>query len=57
MKKEFRMAVAKSQRREKPAKTEQREVPRIGMRTTGGTNRTAGWPDLHRAGPGGGEKT
>ena len=51
------MAVAKSQRREKPAKTEQREVPRIGMRTTGGTNRTAGWPDLHRAGPGGGEKS
>ena len=55
-KKEFRMAVAKRQRSEKPTKTEQREVPRIGMRTTGRTSRTPGQPDLHRAGPGGGEK-
>ena len=51
------MAVAKRQGGEKPAKTEQRKVrgPRTGVRTSDRTNSTPGWPNLHRAGPGGGK--
>ena len=45
------MAVAKRQGREKPAKIEQRKVLRTGVRTSGETNNTPGWPNLHRAGP------
>ena len=44
------MAVAKRQGREKPAKIEQKKVR--GMRTSGKTNNTPGWPHLHRTGPG-----
>ena len=48
------MAVAKRQRREKPAKIQQKKVqgPRTGVRTSGKTNNTPGWPNLHRTGPG-----
>jgi len=51
------MAVAKRQRREKPAKIEQREVrglargPQVEQ-----TALRAGWPSLQRAGPGGGKE-
>ena len=45
------MAVAKRQGREKPMKIEQRKV-QDGVRTSGGTKSTPGWPSLHRAGPG-----
>ena len=45
------MAVAKRQGREKPAKIDQRKV-RTGVRTSGKTNSTPGWPSLHRTGPG-----
>ena len=44
------MVVAKRQRREKPMKIEQRKV-RTGVRTSGKTNNTPGWPHLHRTGP------
>ena len=48
------MAVAKGQRREKPVKIEQKKVRRLktGVRTSGKTNNTPGWPNLHRTGPG-----
>ena len=48
------MAVAKRQGREKPAKIEQKKVrgPRTGVRTSGKTNNTPGWPNLQRTGPG-----
>ena len=48
------MAVAKRQRREKPAKIQQKKVQgqRTGVRTSGKTNNTPGWPNLHRTGPG-----
>ena len=48
------MAVAKRQRREKPAKIQQKKVqgPRTGVRTSGKTNNIPGWPNLHRTGPG-----
>ena len=52
------MAVAKRQEREKPPKIEKRKVKgslRTGVRTSGRTNSTPGWPNLHRAGPGGGK--
>ena len=45
-----KMAVAKRQGREKPTKTE--EGPRARVRTSGKTNNTPGWPNLHRTGPG-----
>ena len=45
------MAVAKRQGREKPAKIDQRKV-RTGVRTSGKTHNTPGWPSLHRTGPG-----
>ena len=32
-----------------------KEGPRTGVRTSGRTNSTPGWPNLHRAGPGGGK--
>ena len=44
------MAVAKRQGREKPTKI--KEDPRTGVRTSGKTNNTPGWPNLHRTGPG-----
>ena len=48
------MAVAKRQGREKPAKMKQKKVrgPRTGVRISGKTNNTPGWPNLHRTGPG-----
>ena len=46
------MAVAKRQRREKPAKIEQRKVP---VKTSGRINSTPSWPNLHRAGSGEGK--
>ena len=49
------MVVAKRQGREKPIKIEQgrsKEGPRTGVRTSGGTNSTPGWPSSHSAGPG-----
>ena len=42
------MAVAKRQRRENRTK----EGPRTRVRTSGKTNNTPGWPNLHRTGPG-----
>ena len=42
------MAVAKRQRRENRTK----EGQRTGVRTSGKTNNTPGWPSLHRTGPG-----
>ena len=42
------MAVAKRQEREKLAK----EGPGTRVRTSGKTNNTPGWPNLHRTGPG-----
>ena len=46
------MAVATRQGREKPAKMKQKKV-QGGVRTSGKTNNTPGWPNLHRTGPGG----
>ena len=45
------MAVATRQGREKPAKMKQKKV-QGGVRTSGKTNNTPGWPSLHRTGPG-----
>ena len=45
------MVVAKRQRREKPMKIEQK-VWKTRMRTSGKTNNTPGWPNLHGTGPG-----
>ena len=42
------MAVAKRQRRENRTK----EGQRTGVRTSGKTKNTPGWPSLHRTGPG-----
>ena len=42
------MAVAKRQRRENRTK----EGQRTGVRTSGKTNNTPAWPNLHRTGPG-----
>ena len=47
------MAVAKRPGREKPEKIGQRkEGPRTRERTSGKTNNTPGWPNLHKTGPG-----
>ena len=48
------MAVATRQGREKPAKMKKKKVrgPRTGVRTSGKTKNTPGWPNLHRTGPG-----
>ena len=46
------MAVATRQGREKPAKMKQKKVRGPGVRTSGKTNTTPGWPDLHTTGPG-----
>ena len=43
------MAVATRQGREKPGKMKQKKVQ--GVRTSGKTNNTPGWPNLHRTGP------
>ena len=45
------MVVATRQGREKPGKMKQKKVQ--GVRTSGKTNNTPGWPNLHRTGPGG----
>ena len=45
------MAVAKRQGREKPT-NRSKEGLRTGVRTSGTTNSTPGWPNLHRAVPG-----
>ena len=44
------MVVATRQGREKPGKMKQKKVQ--GVRTSGKTNNTPGWPNLHRTGPG-----
>ena len=46
------MAVAKRQGREKPEKITTKEGPRTGLRTSGKTDNTPAWPNLHRTGPG-----
>ena len=46
------MAVAKRQGRGKARKNRTKEGLRTGMRTSGKTNNTPGWPNLHRTGPG-----
>ena len=46
------MAVAKRPGREKPEENRTKEGPRTGVRTSGKTNSTPGWPSLHRTGPG-----
>ena len=45
------MAVATRQGRERPTKMKQKKV-QGGVRTSGKTNNTPGWPSLHRTGPG-----
>ena len=45
------MAVAKRQRKGKARKNRTKE----GLRTSGKTNNTPGWPNLHRTGPGRGK--
>ena len=39
-------------RKEKAHENETKEGPRTGVRTSGKTNNTPGWPNLHRTGPG-----
>ena len=46
------MVVAKRQGREKPMINKTKEDPRTGVRTSGKTNNTPGWPNLHKTGPG-----
>ena len=46
------MAVAKRQGREKPLENKTKEDPKTKVRTSGKTNNTLGWPNLHRTGPG-----
>ena len=36
----------------KSPRNETKEGPRTGVRTSGKTNNTPGWPNLHRTGPG-----
>ena len=50
------MVAAKRQEREKDHENRTKEGPRTRVRTSGKTNSTPGWPNLHRAGSGGGEK-
>ena len=50
------MVAAKRQEREKDHENRTKEGPRTRVRTSGKTNSTLGWPNLHRAGSGGGEK-
>ena len=45
------MAVAKK-KEGKACENRTKEGPRTGVRTSGRTNSTPGWPNLHRAGPG-----
>ena len=47
------MEVAK--RKGKARENRTKEGLRTGVRTSGRTNSTPGWPNLHRAGPGGGK--
>ena len=49
------MAVAKRQGRGKARKNRTQEGLRTGVRTSGKTNNTPGWPNLHRTGPGRGK--
>ena len=46
------MAVAKRQKKGKTPKNRTKEGPRTGVRTSGKTNSTPGWPNIHRTGPG-----
>ena len=46
------MVVATRQGRENPAKMKQKKVRGPGVRTSGKTNNTPGWPSLQRTGPG-----
>ena len=55
-KKESKIVVAKRQRKEKAHKNRKKECPRTRVRTTGETNSSSGWPSLHKAGSGGGQK-
>ena len=50
------MVAAKRQERGKDHENRTKEGPRTRVRTSGKTNSTLGWPNLHRAGSGGGEK-
>ena len=50
------MVVAKRQERGKDHENRTKEVSRTRVRISGKTNSTPGWPNLHRAGSGGGEK-
>ena len=45
------MAVAKRPGREE-AENRTKKGPRTGVRTSGKTNNTPGWPNLHKTGPG-----
>ena len=51
--KEPELVVAARQGREKPEKITTKEGPRTGLRTSGKTDNTPAWPNLHRTGPGG----
>ena len=55
-KKESKIVVAKRQRKEKAHKNRKKECARTRVRTTGETNSSSGWPSLHKAGSGGGQK-
>ena len=46
------MVVAKKTRKGKAHENRTKEGPRTGVRTSGKTNNTPGWPNLHRTGPG-----
>ena len=50
--KEPELVVAARQGREKPEKITTKEGPRTGLRTSGKTDNTPAWPNLHRTGPG-----
>ena len=47
--------VAAKTRKGKARENRTKEGLRTGVRTSGRTNSTPGWPNLHRAGPGGGK--
>ena len=46
------MVVAKKTRKGKARENRTKKGPRTGVKTSGKTNNTPGWPNLHRTGPG-----
>ena len=46
------MAVAKKTRKGKARENRTKKGPRTGVKTSGKTNNTPGWPNLRRTGPG-----